>query len=68
MRSSDRAYALNASAGKPIADVIGTQGWYLNITDPGATARIARTSPNMTFYYADGGSIQQIKLASIDIQ
>lgn len=66
--SADQIVAVNASAGKPIATAIQTQGWYLNIVDPGAAARINRTSPAMTFYYADGGSIQKITMASIDIQ
>lgn len=66
--SGDQIVAVNTSAGKPIATAIQTQGWYLNVTDPGASVRIARGSPNMTFYYADGGSIQQIQLASINIQ
>lgn len=60
--------ALNGAAGKSIANTIQTRGWYLDIRDPGAAARIARQSPNMTLYYADGGSIQQIEMASIDIQ
>lgn len=60
--------AVNAMAGKPVDNIISTRGWYLNIVDPGPAARANRTSPNMTFFYADGGSIQQINLASIEIQ
>lgn len=66
--AADQAVAVNASAGKTISGVIETQGWYLNIVNPSAAARVNRTSPNMTFYYADGGSIQQIQMASINIQ
>lgn len=66
--SGDQITAVNAAAGKTIAGTVATRGWYLNITDPGAAARINRTSPSMTFFYTDGGSIQQIQLASIDIQ
>lgn len=66
--SGDQQVAVNAAAGKNIANVIATRGWYLNIVDPGAAARIARDTPNMTFFYADGGSIQKIEMASINIQ
>lgn len=66
--SADQRVAVNASAGKVISGVLETRGWYLNITDPGAAARANRQSPNMTFYYTDGGSIQQIEMASINIQ
>lgn len=66
--SGDQAVAVNAAVGKSIAGTISTRGWYLNIADPGAAARINRESPNMTFFYTDGGSIQQIELASINIQ
>lgn len=65
--SGDQQVAVNAAANKQIANVIATRGWYLNIVDPGAAARINRESPNMTFFYADGGSIQKIELASINI-
>lgn len=66
--SGDQIVAVNAAAGKSIASVIATRGWYMNIVDPGAAARINRDSPNMTFFYADGGSIQKIEMASINIQ
>jgi hypothetical protein len=66
--SGDQIVAVNAAAGKNIASVVATRGWYLNIVDPGAAARVNRESPNMTFFYADGGSIQKIEMASINIQ
>lgn len=66
--SGDQQVQVNNAVGKQIAGVISTRGWYLNIVDPGAAARANRESPNMTFFYADGGSIQQIELASINIQ
>jgi len=66
--SGDQQVAVNAAVGKPIANVIATRGWYLNVADPGAAARVNRESPDMTFFYADGGSIQKIELASINIQ
>lgn len=65
---SDQIASINASVGKKIADVVSTRGWYLNIADPGAAVRVARGSPDMTFFYADGGSVQKIELASINVQ
>lgn len=66
--AADQAIAVNAATGKIVAPAISARGWYLNITDPGASVRVARGSPNMTFYYADGGSIQKMELGSINIQ
>jgi hypothetical protein len=44
------------------------QGWYLSVTDPGATARNARASPNIYFYYTDGGNIQQFTVNAVDVE
>lgn len=60
--------AVNSSAGQSIDSVLSTRGWYLNIKDPGGAARAARTTPSMTFYYCDGGSIQQMVMASLLVQ
>lgn len=62
--------AFNAAVGTGAnaAATLYTQGWYLQILDPGPTARTNRTTPNMTFWYTDGGAIQSINLASIDVQ
>jgi len=59
---------IQATGGIDISGTLFQQGWYLQILDPGATARGNRTSPAMTFWYTDGGAVQQINLASIDIQ
>lgn len=66
--AGNQIVAVNAAAGKKVDTVISSRGWYLDIKDPGAVARAARESPNMTFYYADGGSIQKMELGSINIQ
>lgn len=58
---------VNQAAGIDAASVIQTEGYYLQILDPGAQARAARQSPIINFWYADGGAVQQISLASIDI-
>jgi Protein of unknown function (DUF3383) len=64
--------AFNAAVGPTAAGSAATtlfqQGWYLQILDPGAQARTNRTTPNATFWYTDGGAIQSINLASIDVQ
>lgn len=67
--SSAQVQALiQATGGVDISSTLFAQGWYLQILDPGAPARGERTTPNMTLWYTDGGSIQQINMASIDIQ
>lgn len=62
--------AVNAAVGGGVdaATVLFNQGWYLQILDPGAQARGLRATPAMTFWYTDGGAIQSINLASIDVQ
>lgn len=56
----------NAAGGVDAATVIQTRGWYLLITDPAnvVQARTTRTSPQVTLWYTDGGSIQQITAGS----
>lgn len=67
--SSAQVQALiQATGGVDISSTLFAQGWYLQILDPGAQARGTRTTPNMTLWYTDGGSIQQISMASTDIQ
>ena len=58
---------VNEQAGQAVDQLISTQGYYLQILDPGAEARAARTSPIINFWYTDGGSIQQITMSSLDI-
>jgi hypothetical protein len=66
--SSEQVTALNQAAGLSIASIIQTQGYYLQILDPGTEVRTLRGSPVINFWYADGQSIQQLDLSSIDIQ
>jgi hypothetical protein len=58
---------VNQAAGVDAASVIQTAGFYLQILDPGAQVRGLRGSPIVNFWYADGGAVQQITMASIDI-
>ncbi|MEK7888226.1 DUF3383 domain-containing protein [Burkholderia contaminans] len=46
---------------------IEAQGYYLSIQDASPAVRAARASPPMTLFYTDGGSVQQLTLASIAV-
>lgn len=65
--SGAQAAEVNAAAGLSVATLIQNQGYYLQIKDPGAQARANRQTPIINFWYTDGGSVQTINLASIDI-
>jgi hypothetical protein len=65
--SATQAQDVNTQAGQNVASLIQTQGYYLQILDPGPTARQERTSPIINFWYTDGGSIQLITMSSLDI-
>lgn len=59
----------NSQAGTDISVPLQNNGYYFQVvpvTDP--IVRAARTSPACNLWYTDGGSIQKINLASIDIQ
>lgn len=66
--SSAQAAAVNTAAGANIAPTLSTAGWYLQIKDPGAIVRGNRGSPSITFWYTDGGAVQKITMASIDVE
>lgn len=66
--SPSQAQEVNTAAGLQIDGVLSTVGWYLQILPASATTRGTRGSPPMTFWYTDGGSVQQVTLASIDVQ
>lgn len=68
--SQSQSQQVNAKVGgRDAASVLSTRGWYLLIDDAAnaAQARQNRTSPQATFFYCDGGSIQQISLNSIAV-
>lgn len=58
---------INAAAGLNAADTLQTQGWFLRIWDASPSTRSDRESPPMTLWYTDGGSVQRIELASINV-
>lgn len=66
--SASQAQAVNLAAGANISTTLQTAGWYLQITAATPQVRQARTSPPITLWYMDGGSIQQISLNSIDVE
>ena len=66
--SSAQAEQVNTSAGINIAGTLGTRGWFLQVKVATPQVRAARQSPPCTFWYMDGGSVQQINLASIVLQ
>lgn len=66
--SPSQAQQVNTAAGAKIDNILTNQGWFLQIVPATAEVRAVRGSPPVTFWYTDGGSIQKINLASIDVQ
>lgn len=67
LSNSQRAQ-VNTAAGLNIADTLQTAGYYLLIEDAPAEVRAVGGSPPMTLWYTSGGAIQNIDLASINVQ
>lgn len=65
--SASQKAQVNQAAGRDVAGIIEQQGYYLQILDPGAQVRGNRGTPVINFWYTDGGAVQKITLASIDI-
>jgi hypothetical protein len=65
--SSTQAAALNQAAGLNIAGSVQSNGYYLQVLDPGAEARNARQTPIINLWYTDGGAVQQFSLSSVDV-
>jgi hypothetical protein len=65
--SSAQAAEVNNAAGASVAGTIQSNGYYLQILDPGAAARNARQTPIINLFYTDGGAVQQFSMSSIDI-
>lgn len=53
-----------SEVGKDIMAELTANGYYLQITDPGAAARAVGASPIITFYYTDGGVVKKLQIAS----
>lgn len=58
---------INQAAGRDVTAILEQQGYYLQVLDPGAQARGLRQSPICNLWYTDGGAVQKISLASINI-
>jgi len=66
MSASQKAQ-VNQAAGVDCSTFIEQLGYYLQILDPGAQVRGNRGTPVINFWYTDGGAVQMITVASIDI-
>lgn len=58
LNESQKAQLFN-EIGKNVADQIFTDGYYLQVEDPGAQARVNRESPTMGIWYTYGGSVHR---------
>lgn len=61
---------VNNAAGVNIAPTLFSAGWYLQVLTLSTTSQVraARGSPPISLWYVDGQSVQQINVASIQIQ
>lgn len=66
--SSAQAEEVNNAAGANVSGTLSTRGWYLQVLPPSADVRAARGTPVCNLWYTDGGAIQRISLASIEVQ
>lgn len=62
--SSTQKIQLEQESGIDISDMLYTNGYYMQVVDPGATVRAERGSPTCNLWYNDGGSVQKIVLNS----
>lgn len=65
--SAQQKAVVNQAAGMDVSTIIEQQGYFLQILDPGAQVRGNRGTPVINFFYTDGGAVQKITVASIDI-
>lgn len=65
--SAAQAAEVRQQSGVDIVNTLQTRGWYVQVLDPGAQVRGNRGTPIINFWYTDGGAVQKINMASIDI-
>lgn len=53
---------VNQEVGRAVAMDIESAGYFLEVKDPGANARVGRESPQINFYYTYGGSINRLDI------
>lgn len=66
--SSAQISEINNAVGLQVGASIIAKGWYLYLPKATAEQRAARIRPGCSFYYTDGGCVQKITLASIEVQ
>lgn len=66
--SSQQISEIQNAVGQDVSTTLVAKGYYLYIADPTPAQRAARTSPTMTLWYCDGGSVQKLNLPSIMVQ
>jgi len=65
--SAQQIAVVNQAAGRDISSPLFAQGYYLQVLDPGAQVRGLRGSPIINLWYTDGGAVQKLSTASVDI-
>lgn len=65
--SNSQKEQIRFALGYDASPTILAKGWVLQIAPATADIRADRRSPSMTLYYTDGGSIQRLTLASIQV-
>lgn len=66
--SEQQKSIINSQAGYDIVPTLLSQGWAIDIKIPDAQTRGLRGSFPFTFWYTDGGSVQSVNMASINVQ
>jgi hypothetical protein len=66
--SATQIAEVNAAAGVNIGSVLQSQGYYLQVLPATSQVRGNRGTPPVNFWYVQGGSVQQIAIASIEVQ
>lgn len=58
---------LLSEAGQDIASELSSDGYFLQISDPGANIRARRETPDINFWYTYGGAVQRIEVTNTAI-
>lgn len=66
--SEQQKSVINTQVGYDITPSLLAKGWAIDIKIPDAQTRGNRGSFPFTFYYTDGGSVQRVDMASINVQ
>lgn len=66
--SEQQKSIINTQAGYDIVPTLLSQGWAIDIKTADAQTRGLRGSMPFTFWYTDGGSVQSVNMASINVQ